>query len=116
MTSLTRAQEEAADSPSVPPCPACVGRGRVVEYAVHCGTYRDFLTTSPDPPAILLVQNCGFSEFEASEDCQEWVDGWASLPSLLLPSTPLVFTSYTRCTCTCHRWIVVQLYFEFGEC
>jgi len=102
LTSLTyvfvgpELQEEAADSPSVPPCPACMGRGRVVEYSVHCGTYRDFLTTSPDPPAILLVQNCGFSEYEASEDCQDWVDGWASLSSLLLPSTPLVFTSYTR--------------------
>merc|ERR1712076_191886 len=65
-------------------------------YRVYCGTYTNYLHTDVfTKPDLVLAQNCGFSEFEASADCEGWTEGWAGLDSLLQGDCPLVFTSYT---------------------
>lgn len=88
-------EAESEDSPVVPPCSSCTSLGRSISYLVHCGTYSHYLKTGSPAPDLVLAQNCGFSEFQASEDCIEWTEGWAGLGALLQGSAPLVFTSYT---------------------
>jgi len=101
LTSLTYVfvgpQLEPGDDGEEPwlPCDSCMERGRRVEFRFFRGPYGDYLATSPEPPHIVLVQNCGFSEFEASPGSPGWTSGWSGLPSLLHSSVPLVFTSYT---------------------
>lgn len=89
-------EAESEDEPVVPVCGDCVKLGRTVEYRVYCGTYTNYLHTDTfTKPDLVMAQNCGFSEFQASPDCEGWTEGWAGLDSLLQGNCPVVFTSYT---------------------
>jgi len=91
-------EEEGEDSPAVPTCSSCEEKGTLIQYETHLMRYNEYKKCADfREPDIVMVQNCGFSEFN-NEKCEEgWDNGWKGLEDLLLPQgTPLVFTSYTK--------------------
>jgi len=80
-------------------CSKCRKLDRVVTYKVVSTTYQGFRKRRGySKPDIILVQNCGFSEFEADPEVEGWARGWMSgLPALLGEEGSLVVvTSYTQ--------------------
>jgi len=88
-------QEEEQDIP-VPQCGDCSSNGRSITYQTHSTTYQQMKSTDTTVPDIILVQNCGFSEYNDKNGCSEWEEGWLGLNHLLRDNTLLIFTSYTK--------------------
>jgi len=91
-------EEEGDDSPTVPTCSSCEDNGTIIQYETQVMRYEEYKKSDNfREPDIVMVQNCGFSEFN-DENCEEgWENGWKGLQGLLLPhETPLVLTSYTK--------------------
>ena len=86
--------EDEAGEAVVPQCGDCQEAGRTLQYYTQPTTYQQFRQEKRDMPDLVLVQNCGFSEFSEGEE--GWEEGWAGLRSVLLPASPLIFTSYTQ--------------------
>merc|ERR1711874_621568 len=90
-------QEEDESIPTVPPCSACLDKGIEIFYNTFNVRYDEYRRGSDfRDPDMVLVQNCGFAEFD--DDCDEpgWEDGWRGLEGLVqLTGAPLIITSYT---------------------
>ena len=91
-------EEEEDGSVEVGQCQDCTDLGRTISHQMFSLTYSEYRTGSSfSPPDLVIVQNCGFHEYQTSS--QEWREGWGEgrgLESLLHPAALLAFTSYTR--------------------
>jgi len=88
-------QEEEEQVP-VPQCDDCSSLGRYITYQTYSSTYQEMRKVNTEVPDLVLVQNCGFSEYDDNSGAREWEDGWSGLGSLLHPNTIVIFTSYTK--------------------
>lgn len=88
--------EEGDHGVTVGQCDECTNIGRVVSYNMFNMTYSQFrsMEESSAHPDLVIVQNCGFHEYDV--ETYKWREGWSTLSTLLHPSTPLIFTSYTK--------------------
>ena len=78
-------------------CQECTALGREIRYVMKSMTYKQFKTENNYcKPDMVLVQNCGFHEYEI--ETEEWHSGWqAGIASLsALKDIPVIFTSYTK--------------------
>ena len=91
-------EEEEEGSVNVGQCQDCTDLGRNISHQMFCLTYSEYRKVSSfSQPDIVIVQNCGFHEYDTAS--QEWREGWGEgrgLQSLLHPAALLAFTSYTR--------------------
>jgi len=88
-------QEEEEQVP-VPQCGDCTTLGRSITYQTHSTTYQQMRKVDSTVPDLVLVQNCGFSEYSTEAGSTEWEEGWAGLGHLLHQGSILIFTSYTE--------------------
>jgi len=88
-------QEEDEDIP-VPQCGDCTSLGRSITYQTHSSTYQQFRKVDNTVPDLVLVQNCGFAEYDDKAGSTEWEEGWAGLNHLLHDNSLVIFTSYTK--------------------
>ncbi|KAK5646269.1 hypothetical protein RI129_004733 [Pyrocoelia pectoralis] len=72
-------------------CDCCKWKGKKVSLKVYKALYHDVVEMI-EKPNMVVALNCGLHEFE-ERNCDEW---YSSIPFMLLPETPFVFTSYTH--------------------
>lgn len=89
-------EHEGEEIVPVPHCRDCTTLGRTISYQTHSTTYQQMKKVDNAKPDIVLVQNCGFSEYPATAGSTGWEEGWSGLGHLLHPGTLLIFTSYTK--------------------
>ena len=77
-------------------CEECERLGRRVSQQTRSMTYQTFRQRQPvSVPDIILIQNCGFHEYEVGSS--GWEEGWVGLQTLLHTNlAPVIFTSYTK--------------------
>merc|ERR1719318_1992945 len=76
-------QEEEEEQVPVPQCGDCTTLGRSITYQTHSTTYQQMRKVYSTVPDLVLVQNCGFSEYSTEAGSSEWEEGWAGLGHLL---------------------------------
>ena len=78
-------------------CLDCTDLARHITHQMYNTNYSEFRKLSSSQPDIVLVQNCGYHEYDLAS--AEWREGWGAgrgLASLLHPGAVLAFTSYTK--------------------